>query len=88
MTLDQFQDLRQWHLRHRGDHPLEGHIWTLVVTLWMVGWVGAPTAWLLQWDATALATALFVFAPGTYVALRGLLHRRGKLRCDWIVALR
>ena len=88
MTLDQFQDLRQWHLRHRSDHPLEGHIWTLIVTMWMVGWVGTPTAWLLHWDVTALATALFVFVPGAYVAIRSRLHRRGRLRCDWIVALR
>ena len=88
MTLDQFQDLRQWHLRHQGDHPMEGHVWTAILTLWMVGWVGAPTAWLLQWDLAALGAVLLVFAPGRYVAWRERLHRRGWLRCDWIVMLR
>ena len=68
MTLDQFQQLRHWHLCHRYDHPLEGRIWSTLVTLWMIGWVGTPTAWLLHWDWTAAATALFVFVPGAYVA--------------------
>ena len=64
MTLDQFQQLRHWHLCHRYDHPLEGRIWSTLVTLWMIGWVGTPTAWLLHWDETALATAALVFVPG------------------------
>jgi hypothetical protein len=88
MTLDQFQDLRYWHLRHHRDHPLEGHIWTGILTLWMIGWVGTPTVWILHWDWTAIGLALFVFAPGAYVAARRWLHRRRWLRCDWIVLLR
>jgi len=28
------------------------------------------------------------FLPGAYVALRRYLHRSGRLRCDWITALR
>jgi hypothetical protein len=88
MTLDQYQELRHWHLRHQHDHPLEGHIWTTILTLWMIGWVGAPTAWLLQWDLAALGGALLVFAPGCYVAWRDCLHRRGWLRCDWIATVR
>ena len=88
MTLDQFQDLRVWHLRHRNDHPTEGHVWTMVLTLWMVGWVGTPAAWLLRWDTTALTTAALIFLPGLYVWARSRLHRRGHLRCDWLVALR
>ncbi|MFT3666490.1 hypothetical protein [Piscinibacter sp.] len=88
MSLDQFQQLRHWHLCHRRDHPMEGHIWTAVVTLWMVGWVGAPAAWLVHEDGAAAAVALFVFVPGLYVACRIRLHRRGRLRCDWINALK
>ncbi len=88
MTLDQFQDLRVWHLRHRHDHPLEGCVWTSVLTLWMIGWVGTPAAWLLHWNATAMISAAFVFLPGSYVWARSRLHRRGRLRCDWLVALR
>jgi hypothetical protein len=88
MTLAQFQDLRDWHLRHQHDQPLEGQVWTIILTLWMVGWVGTPTAWLLQWDLAALFAALLVFAPGRYVAWRERLHRRGRLRCDWVLLLR
>jgi hypothetical protein len=88
MKLDQFQNLRLWHLRHQRDHPLEGLIWNTILTLWMVGWVGSPTALLLHWDVAALVGGALVFMPGSYVALRRALHRRGRLRCDWIGALR
>jgi hypothetical protein len=87
MTLAQLDDLRLWHQRH-GDRPVESHTWNLVLTLWLAGWVGAPTAWLLRWDAAALAALLLVFVPGAYVALRRRLHRQHRLRCDWITALR
>jgi len=87
MTLDQFQDLKRWHQCH-GDRWVESAVWNTVMTLWMVGWVGAPTAWVLQHDGTALAVLLLVFVPGAYVALRRALHRHGRLRCDWIGALR
>lgn len=87
MTLDQFDDLRLWH-RHHGGHPVESSLWNTVLTLWLAAWVGAPAAWLLQQDAIALAALPLLFAPSAYVALRRRLHRRGWLRCDWIVALR
>jgi len=88
MTLDQLQDLRHWHQRHADDRPLEGHLWNLVLTLWMLGLVGVPTAWLLSWHVAAASGLLLLFAPGAYVALRSRLHRGGWLRCDWITALR
>ena len=87
MTLDQFDDLRRWHQGH-ADHPVETRLWSAVLTLWLSGWVGAPVAWLLQWDMVAVAALPLVFAPGAYVALRRRLHRHGRLRCDWIGALR
>ena len=88
MTLDQLHDLRVWHLRHAGDRPLEGLIWNVVLTVWLLGWVGSPAFWLLRWDAAAAAGLLLLFAPGAYVRLRRRLHRHGWLRCDWITALR
>jgi hypothetical protein len=87
MTLDQFQDLKLWHARHAGDRPLEGHVWNAVLTLWLVGWVGTPAAWLLQQDLLAAAGLVLLFLPGIYVATRRRLHRRHLLRCDWITAL-
>ena len=68
---------------------MEGHVWTAILTLWMVGWVGAPTAWLLQWDLAALGAALLgASRRAATSAWRDRLHRRGRLRCDWIALLR
>jgi hypothetical protein len=88
MTLEQFHDLRLWHLRHMREQPLEKHIWDTVLTFWLVGWVGAPTALITQaiWAVAICASLLFL--PGAYVGLRRRLHRTHVLRCDWIGALR
>ena len=40
MTLDELQRIKQWHVAHKADHPLEYHLWDLVLTVWMLGWVG------------------------------------------------
>jgi hypothetical protein len=87
MTLDHLHQLRLWHMRHAGRAPLEGRAWTAVLTAWLIGWVGAPEALLLGSDAAALGLLALVFLPGLYVALRRRLHRRGRLRCDWIAAI-
>ena len=88
MTLEQFNDLRLWHLRHMREQPLEKHIWDIVLTIWLAGCVGEPTALLThaQW-AFVLCFAL-IFLPGSYVRLRRRLHLARVLRCDWIRALR
>jgi hypothetical protein len=86
MTLSQFQALKVWHTHH-GGHPLEKGTWDIVLTLWMMGWVGGPAALLLDvgWAEWACLAALFL--PGAYVSWRARMHRRGRLRCDWISAL-
>ncbi|MGZ5216971.1 MAG: hypothetical protein ACXWIG_10665 [Caldimonas sp.] len=88
MSLDQFHELKLWHQRHRREQPFEKHVWDMVLTFWLAGWVGAPAAFLIHagW-ALAICTVL-VFLPGAYVWLRRRLHRAGALRCDWIRALR
>ncbi len=88
MTLAQLHDLKLWHEGHWREYPLEKSLWEAVLTLWLIGWVGVPTACLVHalW-ALALCGAFF-FLPGTYVAIRRRLHRAGILRCDWITALR
>lgn len=85
MTLDQFHDLKTWHTRH--DRPLEGHVWNGVLTLWLVGWVGTPTAWVLGAKAVAVGGPLLLLVPGVYVGARRWLHRHHCLRCDWLGAL-
>ena len=87
MTLHQYHELRLWHLRHWRRHPVEKNVWELVLTIWLMGWVGAPTAFILHsgWAETACLSVLFL--PGLYVGLRRRLHRHGLLRCEWISAL-
>ena len=88
MTLDQLHELKLWHQRHVRDRPLEKHVWDAVLTLWMMGWVGGPTAFLIHLRWAALLCVALLFLPGAYVALRRRLHRAHLLRCDWMAALR
>mgnify|MGYP003546855692 CR=1 FL=1 len=43
---------------------------------------------VMRTACSALGAVLLVFSPGRYVAWRDRLHRRGRLRCDWIALLR
>jgi hypothetical protein len=88
MTLLQFHALKVWHARHGERQPFEKHVWDLVLTAWLSGWVGAPTALLLHVGWALLGCIGVMFLPGGYVRLRRWLHRRRLVRCDWIVALR
>ena len=84
MTLDELQRIKQWHVVHRGDHPVEYHLWDAVLTVWLIGWVGWVPAFAfgLVW-ATPLCM-LAMFAPTLYVAWRMKAHQTRRLRCDWL----
>jgi hypothetical protein len=88
MNLEQFHDLKLWHQRHVREQPLEKHVWDMVLTLWLAGWVGEPTAFLVHSGWAAAMCGALLFLPGSYVALRRRLHLTQVLRCDWIGALR
>ena len=88
MKLQQYQDLRIWHLRQGHRHPVERALWDLVLTVWLLGWIGAPTAFLLHNGWAEVGCLNVLFLPGLYVAARRRLHNTRRLRCDWIVALR
>ena len=88
MTLGQFQSLKLWHSHHSRTQPLEKNTWEAVLTLWMMGWAGVPAAMLLGLVWAQAACLLLIFLPRVYVGWRARLHRRGRLRCDWITALR
>ena len=87
MRLQQFHALKDWHQQH-GRHPVEKNTWDAVLTVWLVGWVGAPTAFMLNAGWAEAACLGVLFLPSAYVTLRRWLHRSGRLRCDWIGALR
>jgi hypothetical protein len=88
MTLGQYHALKLWHTRHSREHPIEKETWDAVLTLWMSGWVGGAVALILGAPLAEIACIALLFLPSTYVALRAKLHRTGRLRCDWIIALR
>lgn len=88
MTLQQLSVVKRWHVLHRRDRPVEFHTWDTVLTLWLVGWLGIPAELILWQLYGLLACSALLFAPAAYVALRRRLHRRGRLRCDWLEAAR
>jgi len=87
MTLSQFESLKVWHQRHWRERPVEKHAWDMVLTFWLAGWVGIPSALLIHAGWAEAGCVALVFLPGAYVALRRRLHRARVLRCDWTVAL-
>ena len=88
MTLHQLSVLKQWHVSHKRERPIEFHTWDAMLTLWIMGWMGVPAAVILGKLSGVLACTLFFFAPTGYVRLRERLHQSGRLRCDWLNALR
>ena len=88
MKLYELAALKQWHVAHRGDHPVEFHAWDAMLTLWLIGWIGLAPAVLLDQLYGVLLCTLLYLAPGAYVKLRRRLHRQGRLRCDWLDATR
>ena len=85
MTLDELQRIKQWHVRHREDHPVEYQLWDAMLTLWLAGWVGWIPAILfdLYWLTPVCITA--IFAPTLYAAWRLKAHRQHRVRCDWLM---
>jgi len=86
MTVHQLAILKQWHVAHRRRCPLEFHAWDAMLTLWLLGWMGAAPALLLHEGYGVVLCCLLYFSPGAYVRLRRHLHRKGRLRCDWLGA--
>jgi len=84
MTLHQLSVLKQWHVAHRRQQPVEFHMWDTMLTLWVMGWMGLPAAALLEQPLWLGACALLFFAPTLYVRARKRLHQRRRLRCDWL----
>lgn len=87
MTLQQIAYVKRWHVRHEQDHPAEYFAFDAVLTAWLMGWVFAPVALVLQIPEALMVCGLFIAGPTMYVALRRRLHRLGRLRCDWLCSL-
>jgi hypothetical protein len=86
MKLAELQRIKRWHVAHRGDHPVEYHLWDAVLTLWVMGWVGWLPAYAFEQLWGLPLCALAAAAPSLYVGWRLKAHRAHKLRCDWLAA--
>ncbi len=84
MTLNELQRIKQWHVDHRVEHPLEYHLWDLVLTLWLMGWVGWLPACVFGEAWAAPLCFAGTLLPSLYVAWRTRAHRLHQLRCDWL----
>lgn len=87
MTLETLQHIRRWHVGHRATHPVDYHLWDLMLMLWMAGCIG----WLPVFACGALWMAplcvLGMSAPDLYTSWRLREHRLRRVRCDWVSAV-
>jgi hypothetical protein len=80
----ELQRIKQWHLEHALDHPVEYQLWDAVLTSWFMGWVGWLPTWVLDaWWACGLCI-LGMVTPQLYIAWRARAHTLNRLRCDWL----
>lgn len=88
IPLTELQRIKKWHVAHRGEHPLEYHLWDTVLTMWLMGWVGWLPAFVLDacWALPLCAVAILV--PRLYVNWRQQAHIKQRLRCDWVDCIR
>jgi hypothetical protein len=84
LPIRELQRIRQWHVAHRAEHPLEYELWDAVLTIWLMGWVGWLPVYALEdwWLAPLCAVAMM--SPRLYVGWRERAHERHQLRCDWL----
>lgn len=84
MPLTELQRIKQWHISHRHDHPLEYQVWDAMLTLWVMGWVGWLPVYAFQQLWAIPLCVLAIAAPSLYAAWRSKAHRAHRLRCDWV----
>lgn len=87
MTLAQLAAMKAWMTAHRARQPVEYHACDAVLTLWLMGWMGAPAFLMLDEPWAVLACVGLFFAPPGYLRLRRRLHGQQRLRCDWLEAV-
>lgn len=84
VSLNELQRIKKWHVAHKADHPIEYQLLDLVLTLWLMGWVGwIPSLMFHALWALPLCGAAMVLPTG-YVRARAKAHHARQLRCDWL----
>jgi Flp pilus assembly protein TadB len=84
VSLNELQRIKKWHVANKAGHRVEYELLDLVLTLWLMGWVGWIPSLVLH---TVWALPLCVLAmglPTAYVRMRTNAHNARQLRCDWL----
>ena len=84
ITLAQLQRVKDWREAQRGAHPLECQIWEMVLTAWVMGWMGWLPAFTFEATWAYPLCVLGILAPRLYVYARARAHLARRLRCDWL----
>lgn len=84
LSLQEMQRIKRWHVAHKRDHPVEYQILDLVLTLWVMGWVGWLPAFAFDAPWAYVPCALAMLLPQLYVHWRTQAHCAQRLRCDWL----
>ncbi|MFM2347934.1 MAG: hypothetical protein RL654_2687 [Pseudomonadota bacterium] len=87
MTLQQLQDLKQWHRHHSDGRAMEAALCDLVLCVWAAGWTLLLALAVIDAPEMMPVSLLMTLMPSFYAAARRQLHQRGLLRCDWLAAL-
>ena len=88
MTLQQLQDLKQWHRHHPNGRAMEATLCDLVLCAWAAGWTLLLALAVIDAPEMMPVSLLMTLTPSLYASARHRLHQRGVLRCDWLEALR
>jgi hypothetical protein len=81
--LARLQRIKNWMKAHQQSHRVEYEAFDTVLTIWLMGLVGAlPVIVLQEWWILPICS-IATFAPSMYISRRLRQHAQGKLRCDW-----
>lgn len=84
ITLAQLQRVKDWRETQRAAHPLECQLWEIVLTAWVMGWMGWLPAFTFEAAWAYPLCVLGTVAPRLYVYVRARAHIARRLRCDWL----
>ena len=84
LSWKQLQNVKNWHIAHRLEHPVECRVWEAVMTAWVMAMAGWLPAYALSVPLVFPLCALGVFLPRLYVQLRADADAASWLRCEWL----
>lgn len=84
ISLKTLQRIKQWHVAHKVEHPLEYQLLDMVFMFWVLGWVGWLPAFALDAECLLPLCVLGIGLPNLYIGWRVAAHEHRRLRCDWL----